>query len=123
MTSDTNEPPIMDEATAPKGYRLLGADGVPFLSDRPGTLGGNRDAGIYGRLDCGTARAALPQGYARRRVFFADRAAAIAAGYRPCGNCLRGEYRIWKAGPQPGSEYPWRTPPQPRTRWSALESS
>lgn len=31
------------------------------------------------------------------RVFFADEETAIAAGYRPCGNCLREKYREWKA--------------------------
>lgn len=107
----------MSEPAPAKRYRLLGADGAPCASDRPGTLGGNRDEGIYGRLDCGSAVAALPRGYARHRVFFADRAAAIAAGYRPCGNCLRDEYRVWKAGPRPGVEYPWKTlPDQRRTR-------
>jgi methylphosphotriester-DNA--protein-cysteine methyltransferase len=29
-------------------------------------------------------------------VFFADERTAIAAGYRPCGACLRAEYREWK---------------------------
>ena len=33
----------------------------------------------------------------KHRVFFADEAAAIAAGYRPCAVCMRGEYRRWKA--------------------------
>jgi hypothetical protein len=94
-----------------KHYRLLGADDVVYSSDRPGVLGGNRKLKIYGRLDCGTARAALPKGYGRHRVFFADRAAAIAAGYRPCGNCLREEYAAWKAGPQAGVDYPWRAAP------------
>ena len=91
-----------------KRYRLLGADGALHESDRPGTLGGNRARKIYGRLDCRSAVAALPKGYARHRVFFADRDAAIAAGYRPCHTCLRDEYRVWKAGPRPGVEYPWK---------------
>ena len=33
----------------------------------------------------------------RQRVFFADEATAIAAGYRPCAVCLPDEYRAWKA--------------------------
>jgi methylphosphotriester-DNA--protein-cysteine methyltransferase len=42
------------------------------------------------------------------RVFFADEATAIAAGYRPCGACMRREYAAWKAardlaGPPGGS--------------------
>jgi methylphosphotriester-DNA--protein-cysteine methyltransferase len=83
-------------------YTLLGADGRRYESSTPGTLGGNANLRIYGRLDCGSARAALPKGYARHRVFFADEATAVAAGYRPCGNCMRTEYREWKNG-QPGT--------------------
>ncbi|HVK39869.1 MAG TPA: Ada metal-binding domain-containing protein [Candidatus Kapabacteria bacterium] len=77
-------------------YRLTAADGTTYLSETPGELGGNSRLKIYGRLDCGTARAALPKGYARIRVFFADEATAIAAGYRPCGNCMRQKYRARK---------------------------
>ena len=83
-------------------YTLLGADGRPYESVTAGTLGGNAQDRIYGRLDCGTARAALPRGYARVRVFFADEETAVAAGYRPCGNCMRAEYREWK-NRQPGT--------------------
>jgi len=31
------------------------------------------------------------------RVFFRDRNEAVAAGYRPCGHRLRGDYRRWRA--------------------------
>ena len=72
-----------------KRYRLLGADGSVHESDQPGTLGGNRTGRIYGRLDCRSANDALARGYAKRRVFFADEDAAIAAGYRPCHTCMR----------------------------------
>jgi len=78
-----------------KQYRLIGADGQEFLSDVPGTLGGNRRRRIYGRLDCRSAVGALATGYAKHRVFFADEATALAAGYRPCGTCMREEYRAW----------------------------
>jgi methylphosphotriester-DNA--protein-cysteine methyltransferase len=30
------------------------------------------------------------------RVFFANEKDAIAAGYRPCGRCLRDKYNEWK---------------------------
>jgi methylphosphotriester-DNA--protein-cysteine methyltransferase len=79
-------------------YTLLGGDGAPYDSNEPGTLGGYRRTRIYGRLDCPSALRALAQGgYATQRVFFADEQTAIAAGYRPCGTCLRGKYREWKA--------------------------
>jgi hypothetical protein len=79
-------------------YRLVGADGVEFGSPAPGTLGGHRRLRIYGRLDCpGAARWIARGHYARHRVFFADEATAVAAGYRPCARCLPDAYRRWKA--------------------------
>ena len=82
---------------APKLYRLIGADGRELLSETPGTLGGHRRNKIYGRLDCAGAQRWIPKGhYVRQRVFFADEATAIAAGYRPCFGCMREEYRRWK---------------------------
>ncbi len=78
-------------------YRLLDANGATIISETPGLVGGNRRLKIYGRLDCPSALRALPRGYARHRVFFADEATAIAAGYRPCGVCMRAEYRRWKS--------------------------
>ena len=53
---------------------------------------------MYGRLDCPVALSLLRRGFVpRHRVFFADEATAIAAGYRPCGACMRAEYRAWKS--------------------------
>ena len=81
-----------------KLYRLLGADGAEALSRTPGTLGGHRRNKIYGRLDCAGAKWWIERGhYVRHRVFFADEATAVAAGYRPCARCLPDEYRTWKA--------------------------
>lgn len=88
-----------------KTYRLVGADGRGVDSVSPGSLGGRKGTGgpgfkgVYGRLDCPTALRALGRGddFKQHRVFFADEATAIAAGYRPCGNCLRAEYARWKA--------------------------
>jgi methylphosphotriester-DNA--protein-cysteine methyltransferase len=80
-----------------RAYRLLGAGGEVVESATPGHLGGNRKLRIYGRLDCPSARRALAKGYARHRVFFADEAAARAAGYRPCGSCMRPAHAQWKA--------------------------
>jgi methylphosphotriester-DNA--protein-cysteine methyltransferase len=54
-------------------------------------FGGNTRMKIYGRLDCPSALRAIKRGptYARSRVFFADEASALAAGFRPCGVCMR----------------------------------
>ncbi|MFN5597849.1 MAG: Ada metal-binding domain-containing protein [Gemmatimonas sp.] len=83
----------------PRLYRLVAADGSTVSSTTPGTLGGHRKQRIYGRLDCKPARRALATGrsYEQQRVFFADEATAIAAGYRPCAVCLPEEYQAWKA--------------------------
>ena len=81
-----------------KRYTLIGEDGTPYASAIPGTLGGHKAAHIYGRLDCPSARRALASGsYVKHRVFFADEATAVAAGYRPCARCLPDRYREWKA--------------------------
>jgi methylphosphotriester-DNA--protein-cysteine methyltransferase len=81
-----------------KRYTLIGADGAPYESATPGTLGGHRATRIYGRLDCPSALRALANGgYPTHRVSFTDEATAVAAGYRPCARCLRERYRAWKA--------------------------
>jgi methylphosphotriester-DNA--protein-cysteine methyltransferase len=87
----------------PKTYTLLGADGKPHQSAAKGQFGGHRRTRIYGRLDCRSALRAIARGgYVRYRVFFADEATAIAAGYRPCATCCPGHYQQWKAArPQP----------------------
>jgi Metal binding domain of Ada len=78
-------------------WTLIGADGRPYSSRTPGTLGGHRRNRIYGRLDCPGALRWIARGhYVRHRVFFADEATAAAAGYRPCAVCLRQEYRRWR---------------------------
>jgi hypothetical protein len=84
-------------------YTLLGADGKPYASPVPGTLGGHRGMRIYGRLDCPSALRAIARGgYVGNRVFFADEPAAIAAGFRPCHSCLPEKYRAWKLGTTTG---------------------
>lgn len=78
-------------------YTLTGADGQPYRSVTPGILGGHRGSKLYGRLDCPSAlRAIAAGGYVRNRVFFAEEATAVAAGYRPCAVCLPDDYRFWK---------------------------
>src|SRR5687767_5703473 len=80
-------------------YTLIGPDGRPRPSRSPGTLGGHRRNRGYGRLDCPAALRWIAKGhYVRHRVFFADEATALAAGYRPCATCLPERYAAWKAG-------------------------
>ena len=80
-----------------KRYKLIGPHGKQYLSDTPGTFGGHRKLKIYGRLDCPSALRYIAKGqYVKHRVFFADEATAVAAGYRPCGVCMPEAYKHWK---------------------------
>ena len=86
-----------------KTYKLLGADGKVYESNNPGLLGGNSKLKIYGRLDCPSALSTIrrfPGSYEKSRVFFADEKTALAAGYRPCGNCLRQKFREYMENPE-----------------------
>jgi methylphosphotriester-DNA--protein-cysteine methyltransferase len=56
--------------------------------------------------------------YARHRVFFADEASAVAAGFRPCGVCMRQAYRTWKATQQNNN-----LPARPDSKQSAYETN
>ncbi len=52
---------------------------------------GNRKLKIYGRLDCSSGKRMKVE----NRVFFQSIEEAESMGYRPCGNCLRSEYKLW----------------------------
>jgi methylphosphotriester-DNA--protein-cysteine methyltransferase len=79
-------------------YGLVGGDGRDVLARAPGPVGGHRRSKVYGRLDCPSALRWIARGhYVRHRVFFADEETAIAAGYRPCANCLPERYAAWRA--------------------------
>lgn len=55
-------------------------------------LGGNFRLKIYGKLSCTSGKKMLRE----NRVFFHDETEALANGYRPCGHCMRVEFRAWK---------------------------
>lgn len=85
-------------------YTLTAADGSTYSSPTKGEHGGNRRQRVYGTMDCGVARdqrRRFPEAMVAHRVFFADEATAIAAGFRPCGSCLRERYRAWKVAREP----------------------
>ena len=56
------------------------------------TLAGNLRLKIYGTLLCDSGKRMKRE----NRVFFMDEGEAIQYGYRPCGQCLKVEYRKWK---------------------------
>ena len=81
-----------------KKYHLIDSNGKTYASDTPGTLGGHCKLKIYGRLDCPSALRYIAKGqYVKYRVFFKDEETAIAAGYRPCGVCMKEAYAKCKA--------------------------
>jgi len=57
-------------------------------------LGGNKKLKIYGRLDCFSGK----QMKKENRVFFASVQEAQQEHYRPCGHCLKDDYKNWKNG-------------------------
>lgn len=88
---------FMYDINRAKIYHLIGADGKEYDTFIPGTFGGHKRLKIYGRLDCPSALRAIAKGqYVKYRVFFADEQTAISAGYRPCGICMKKEYKEWK---------------------------
>lgn len=78
-------------------YKLIDKNGNEYTSKVPGTYGGNKKLKIYGKLDCYSAMKWLEKGYyIDNRVFFEDEDTAIEAGYRPCGICMKEQYKNWK---------------------------
>lgn len=81
-----------------KFYFLQDTNDKVYVSRKAGQFGGHNKLKIYGRLDCPSALRYLAKGqYAKHRVFFADESTAIAAGYRPCGVCMKNAYIEWKS--------------------------
>jgi hypothetical protein len=58
------------------------------------TMAGNKKLKIYGTLQCSSGKKMKVE----NRVFFVSEKAATAAGFRPCGHCMREAYLLWKAG-------------------------
>jgi methylphosphotriester-DNA--protein-cysteine methyltransferase len=82
-----------------KMFILTGADGKAFQSPAKGLFGGNRRTKVYGLMDCKTAGRYIAAGtYQKSRVFFADEATALAAGYRPCASCMPGRASALSSG-------------------------
>ncbi len=53
---------------------------------------GNSRLKIFGLLNCSSGKRMKRQ----NRIFFKTETEAIAAGFRPCGHCMRDQYRQWK---------------------------
>lgn len=55
---------------------------------------GNKKLKIYGHLHCLSGKRMRKE----NRVFFFSVCEAKKSGYRPCGHCMREEYKKWKDG-------------------------
>ena len=80
-----------------KTYNLRDGNNQEVQSASKGSVGGHVRLKIYGRLDCQNALRWIDKGfYVKHRVFFANEQTAQAAGFRPCGCCMKNEYKAWK---------------------------
>ena len=57
-------------------------------------LGGNIKLKIYGKLDCPSGKRMKRES----RIFFGSANEAIENDFRPCGHCLKVEYKNWRQG-------------------------
>lgn len=57
-------------------------------------FGGNRKLKIYGVLGCTSGKRMKRE----NRVFFSSEKEAQQNNYRPCGHCMKPEYKKWKNG-------------------------
>ena len=55
---------------------------------------GNMQLKIYGTLHCKSGKRMKKQ----NRIFFISQNEAVENGYRPCGHCMKSEYKKWKDG-------------------------
>lgn len=64
-----------------------------LITESEVSLGGYQKGKIYGLINCKSGMRMKVE----NRVFFKNEREALALGYRPCGNCLPGQYQKWKA--------------------------
>lgn len=58
------------------------------------SLAGHKKLHIYGRLGCRSGKRMNKT----NRVFFIDETEAHSMGFRPCGHCMKEQYKLWKDG-------------------------
>ena len=64
------------------------------IKNREINLGGNKKLKIYGLLSCKSGKRMKQE----NRVFFSSEQEAIEKQFRPCGHCMKTEYKKWKDG-------------------------
>lgn len=70
------------------------AEVIRLFKQKKIMFGGNKKLKIYGTMHCRSGKTMNRD----NRVFFANAGEAISLGYRPCGKCMRSEYKVWKNG-------------------------
>jgi methylphosphotriester-DNA--protein-cysteine methyltransferase len=55
-------------------------------------MAGNARLKIYGLLKCPSGKRMKLE----NRVFFKTETEALQSGFRPCGHCMRDQFRKWK---------------------------
>jgi len=58
------------------------------------SFGGNKTLKIYGLINCKSGKGMKRE----NRIFFISENEAIKNGFRPCGHCMKTEYKNWKNG-------------------------
>ena len=58
------------------------------------SFGGNKKLKIYGQLFCKSGKRMKQE----NRIFFGSELEAIENQFRPCGHCMKTEYKKWKDG-------------------------
>ena len=64
------------------------------IKQRQINFAGNERLKIYGTLFCKSGK----KMNIKNRVFFTSEKEAIENGYRPCGHCMKKQYKNWKDG-------------------------
>lgn len=64
------------------------------IKNREISFGGNKKLKIYGLLSCKSGKRMKRE----NRVFFSSEQEAIEKQFRPCGHCMKTEYKKWKDG-------------------------
>ena len=75
-----------------KHLNLKNKELASLIKEKNIRFGGNARLKIYGTLHCKSGKRMKTE----NRVFFSSEQDAKNEGYRPCGHCLRKEYRNYK---------------------------
>lgn len=62
------------------------------IRSRKINFAGNNKLKIYGMLSCSSGKRMKKE----NRIFFVSEKEALQNSYRPCGHCMKEEYRRWK---------------------------